>query len=110
MRMNATEKATQSACLQLLEAKGIMCWRNNTGAFKGEGGGFYRFGAKGSPDILAILPDQGKFLGIECKDVRGKLSEDQENFKFSVEMMGGIYLVARSIDDLISFLKRYYGK
>lgn len=105
--MKSTEKETQKACIELLNAKGFFCWRNNTGAFQGQGGGFYRFGFKGSPDIIAILPPTGHFLGIECKDIKEDLNENQDHFKNLTEKMGGSYIVAKSIDDLILFLKEW---
>jgi hypothetical protein len=87
------------ACLDYLAVRGIFAWRNNSGAVPLEGGRFIRFGYKGSPDILGILPG-GKMLCIECKSARGKLSEEQKNFKVRVEKSGGIYIIARGIEDL----------
>jgi hypothetical protein len=102
--MKSTEKGTQAAILDYLTLKRIFHWRNNTGAFKPEHGGYVRYGAKGSPDILAVLPPNGRLLGIEVKDVKGKLNDNQLAFKADLERAGGIYLVARSLDDVIEEL------
>lgn len=53
---------------------------------------------KGICDIIAIK--NGVTLYIEVKTPKGKLSEYQEIFKADIERSGGIYLVARSFDDV----------
>lgn len=99
--MISTEKATQSAILDFLLYKGIFHWRNNTGAFKPEHGGFIRYGTPGSPDIFALK--DGKLFGIEVKDVKGKLNDNQFVFRTRFEQAGGKYVVARSLDDVMGF-------
>lgn len=54
---------------------------------------------KGFPDLTALK--DGTTLYIECKTMRGRLSEHQKNFQAECERMGGRYLVARSVDDLM---------
>jgi hypothetical protein len=104
--MSSTEKATQRAILDYLALTGVFHWRNNTGSFKNKAGGFYRFGALGSPDIFAVLRPTGQLLGIEVKDVKGKLNPNQEAFRDQLEGAGGRYIVARSLDDVIPLFKR----
>src|ERR1700691_3381150 len=99
--MKSTEKSTQAAIIQYLELSGIFHWRNNTGSFKNERGGFYRFGALGSPDIFAVLPPTGQLVGIEVKDIHGKLNVNQRAFRDALERAGGRYVLARSLDDVI---------
>jgi hypothetical protein len=94
-----TESAVLSACLEYLTLTGIFAWRNNTGAVKVDGKRFVRFGLKGSPDILGVMPD-GRILCVECKSVRGRLTPEQRAFGEAVKRRGGIYIVARGIDDL----------
>ena len=53
---------------------------------------------KGVPDIIVIK--DGRFIGIEVKTDKGRLSEHQLDFKWRCERHGGTYLVARSIDDV----------
>lgn len=101
--MKSTEKDTQIACIQTLEAYRIFFYRQNTGAYKTERGGFVKFGFPGAPDIIAVI--RGIYVGIEVKDIKGKLNENQERFKASLEAAGGIYLTIRSIDELLTFLK-----
>ena len=59
-----------------------------------------RFSVPGAADLTGILSD-GKRLEIECKTADGKQSEAQRNFGEMITKQGGIYIVARSIDDLV---------
>ena len=97
------EKHIQSSILQYLAYNRVFHWRNNTGAMKTEHGGFIRFGAVGSPDIFAMKG--GVIYGIEVKNEKGKQSEDQKAFQFAFEASGGKYILARSIDDVASWIK-----
>ena len=94
------ENEIQKAILEYLKIKKIFCWRNNTGAFT-KGDHFYRFGYKGSSDILGILPG-GRFLAIEVKARSGKLREEQKEFIDAINQNGGLAFVARSVDDVIA--------
>lgn len=75
----------------------LFYWRNNTGAIHTEKR-FVQFGVRGGPDIIIIY--KGKFIGIEVKGPRGKQSEYQQSFQKNVEYAGGIYLVAKSVEDV----------
>lgn len=97
--MISTEKATQAAILDYLTLKRVFHWRNNTGAFKDARGGFYRFGTPGSPDIFAL--EDGKLYGIEVKDTKGRLNDNQKLFETTFERAGGTYIIARSLDDVM---------
>ena len=100
------ESLVVNACIRWLYLHKVKCWRNNSGAFKTESGSWIRFGDKGSPDILCRVPviiggqKLATLLGIECKSEKGKLSDDQEAWKAAHEADGGVYIVARSVDDL----------
>ena len=103
--MKSTEKDTQKAILQYLEAKKVFHWRNNSGAIQSEYKGksrFMRYGYSGSPDIIAVVG--GRFIGIEVKDIKGKMNPNQEIFKENLEKAGGLYLLAKSIDDVMKIL------
>lgn len=96
------EAETQNAILKYLAIKHIFHYRNNTGAFRTERGGFYRFGEVGSPDIICVA--RGRYIGIECKSLTGKLNDNQLDFKERLEEAGGMYIVARSLDDVTKIL------
>lgn len=95
-------------CLTYLKLKGVLAFRNNSGQIflnQGDKVRVVRMGLKGSPDIIGVMPPDGKFLAIECKTEKGKLTEHQKLFGEEVVKKGGIYLVVRSIDDLINFFE-----
>jgi hypothetical protein len=78
----------------------VRVWRNNTGTLIDSLGRPVKFGLVGSADILGIIAPQGRFLAIECKTRTGKQSDQQRNFQKMIEAMGGIYILARSLEDV----------
>jgi hypothetical protein len=83
-------------CLTYLRLKNHMAWRNNTGRR-----GRISFGLRGSPDIIGIMPD-GRFLGVECKVEGGTQSPEQADFQRHATERNALYIVARSLDDIIA--------
>lgn len=57
------------------------------------------FSMRGVADILGLMPD-GRFLAIEVKTAKGKQSIYQKHFEDCVKKSNGIYILARSIDDV----------
>lgn len=76
-------------------------FRMNTGKAR-MGGRFVTFGIPGQPDIFAII--RGRFVGIEVKTATGRQSKDQKNWQRNCERAGGLYILARSVDDVRSAL------
>src|SRR3954471_17275384 len=97
------ESELQNSILQYLALKRIFHYRNNSGAFKRDDGHFYRFGAQGSPDIVCVI--KGQYIGIEVKGQNGRQSEHQQEFQRQLEASGGKYLLAYSLDEIISQLR-----
>lgn len=93
------ESIVVSDCIKWLHINGCFIWRNNTGAYKPERGGFIRYGKVGSPDILGMTPS-GRFIGVECKSGSNDLTEHQEHFRDQVLACNGLYIAAWSVDDL----------
>ncbi len=60
---------------------------------------------RGVPDILAI--QKGKFIGIEVKTERGKLSDKQAEFMAKMSYHGAIVFVAHSAKEVEEHLKRF---
>jgi hypothetical protein len=54
--------------------------------------------AEGSSDLIG-LTDTGRFLAVEVKAPKGKLREGQESFLEMVQRLGGIGIVAKSVED-----------
>lgn len=53
---------------------------------------------KGTPDIIAVI--DGRFIGIEVKAPTGWMSADQILFKKRLEAHGGVYVLAKSVQDV----------
>jgi hypothetical protein len=76
-------------------------WRQNTGRLPDpRTGRWISFGLKGSADILGILRG-GRFLAIETKTPTGRLRPEQVAFRDMVTSLGGLYVVARSVEDAV---------
>jgi len=97
---NVLEKDIQKTICEYLTYRKHFWYRQNTGAFKTETGGFYRFGAKGSPDIVVVK--EGKYIGLEVKTSTSKLSTSQEAFRDALHKVGALYYLVRSVDDVIA--------
>jgi len=67
----------------------------------------------GAPDLFAVKKDYingieiGVIYGIECKSAKGKQTEDQRLWQIRFEDAGGVYILVRSLDDLIRQLKKF---
>ncbi len=74
-------------------------WRANTGGARA-GQGFIKFGIAGQSDIVGLAA--GRFVGIELKTETGRQSAEQRAFQARVEAAGGLYILARSLDDALN--------
>ena len=90
-----------NAILLALSARGVLAWKNNTGALTDRDGRLVRYGLKGSSDILGVIPPSGKALAIEVKVGRDRLRPEQARFGEAFVRHGGIWVVARSVDDAL---------
>mgnify|MGYP001613377511 CR=1 FL=1 len=113
MKSVTSEHAIQKEILEFLAYNRIFAWRNNTGAALGTyvtrktgelHKRYIRYGTTGSPDILGCLPD-GKFLGIEVKRARGKLTIFQREFLDKLSKNNAVAFVAYDLDDVIRELR-----
>lgn len=102
-RVKPTEKETQKTILQYLNLKKYVFWRVNNGSVFDPGFGGFRkmasFSRKGVADIYVLKGGVSYF--IEVKGYSGKLSEDQIEFQKDIEREGGIFILAKSIDDVL---------
>lgn len=111
------EKVIQAAILKYLESTGLLFWRQNSGVIPVPTGRRNRFGRPvfrmvklgtvGLPDIIAVVPPSGRFLGLEVKSATGKLRPAQEAFQRQLEATGGVYEVVRSVEDVERVLKKW---
>lgn len=79
-------------------------WRQNTGALKIDDR-FIRFGVPGQADITGLLIPSGRRLEIEVKKLKGAQQESQKNFEKMITKSGGVYITARSVEEV--YIKLY---
>jgi len=99
-----SEKSIQNAILRAYATRPDMrLWRQNTGAarFKGQ---VVHFGVPGQADITGILHD-GRRIEIEVKSETGRQSPEQQRYQRMIERFGGIYILARSVEDVTAALR-----
>lgn len=56
------------------------------------------FGKSGVPDIIVCY--KGRYIGIEAKTYEGRQSEIQKTRQSQIEQAGGIYILARCVEDV----------
>lgn len=88
-----TESVIQKEILDYLHKKRIVVWRISE-----------TVNIIGFPDLLAIDPTNGKFVGIEVKTATGRVSSVQNAVHSIIRRSQGVVIVARSVEDV----KRYF--
>jgi hypothetical protein len=79
-------------------------WPQPTGAAYRDGE-LIRYGLKGSADISGILKISGTRIEIEVKTGKAVQQENQRHFQAMILAMGGLYFVARSVEDALSYVQ-----
>ena len=96
-----TEKQILREIQTRLTEHGHRVFRNNVGILKDERGNRVRYGlCPGSSDLIGWTR-RGKFLAVEVKGPKGKMTEKQENFLDAVNAFGGVGIMARSADEAV---------
>ena len=96
----AAERTIKAAILVRLSQLGCFAWNNPTGVAVPLGQKHaVRYGNPGAPDVLAIVPG-GRLLAVECKSARGRQRPEQRAWQLRCEAVGGVYVVARSVEDV----------
>jgi hypothetical protein len=79
---------------------GGMFWRQNSGVFRTlDGRRVVRASAVGVADILGCY--RGHAVAIETKTLAGEQRRSQHRFQRKWQIAGGIYIVARSVNDAL---------
>lgn len=79
----------------------LRLWRSNSGTARSPAGDrFVRFGVPGQGDLSGILQG-GRRLEIEVKSASGRQSQQQLNFMEMIRRYGGLYVLARSVDEAV---------
>lgn len=77
---------------------GLVLWHNSAGVAK-YGDSKVRYGlCRGASDLIGIGPG-GRFVALEIKSARGRVSVEQKLFLALVTRMGGFAAVLRSVED-----------
>jgi len=102
----STNNLTQQ-CIKILWAKGWQVWRNNNAGVYDPTKNVFRANStvKGISDIIGFNKKNGRFIAVEIKTGRDKLSPEQKLFLDYVNKSGGIGWEIRSLDELIEKLK-----
>lgn len=79
----------------------LRIWRNNCGVAR-RGKQLIRFGVPGQADISGIMQG-GRRLEIECK-AGTRQTKEQRAFQAMIERFGGLYVLAKSTDDVAKVL------
>ena len=117
MKRNREQVLQQLARAKLGEYSHVRMFRNNVGVAYRKGSNVpIRFGlCEGSSDLIGlrsvcITKDMvgrliGQFVAAEVKAPNGRLTEAQRVFGTTVENLGGMFVVVRSLDDLEEITK-----
>src|SRR4051812_25076109 len=116
------EREILSGCLQLMQhhprvafakrvnvGSGFLLYRDTYERLVREGhlqkneARYVQYGVKGGADITSMLRG-GRRLEVETKADRGKVSDDQQIFGDAVNGGGGLWVVVRSVDELVHVL------
>lgn len=114
--MTTREGYIQNQILRTIgRRRDVFVWRNNTGVARSlDGKRVIKFGCPGSPDIMGIqevtiTPEMvgltfGRAFGVEVKTETGEQSEQQKRWEGAWRLRGGLYLLARSPEDVTARL------
>lgn len=102
MSPSQSERDIQAAILAAFAGRtDLRLWRSNSGTARSPAGDrFVRFGVPGQGDLSGILAG-GRRLEIEVKSAIGRQSAQQQNFMEMVRRYGGLYVLARSVDEAL---------
>jgi len=97
------EKDIQLQIIHYLKARGAVVGKTKTmGVKRGRSFCFDPYTFRGFPDLCVFI--KRKFYFIEVKAEKGVQSPEQKEFQQLAEDSGLTYILARSLDDVISVL------
>lgn len=103
------EKYIQKRILTWLKETGLLHWRQNSGTVF-LGNRCIKLGEDGLPDIVVIVPPNGRVLGLEVKSANGQLRAKQKEFAHNLVNVGGAYFVVRSLGQACDALALTLGE
>lgn len=105
--LNPTANQATRQILEYLNASWFYAWRNNNNAVWDEKKQAFRAGSveKGVADIIGIQKKTGRFIAVEVKVGKDKLSAEQSRFLDSITRAGGFACVASCAGDVVDYLE-----
>jgi hypothetical protein len=106
-----TEQQIQQAILLELGSRAdVRVWRQNSGMavpLSDKSGRPVRYGVNGCADIsgMVTIDGLGVRLEVEVKSATGRQSPDQKRFEAMIRSRGGVYILARSVDEAVAMLE-----
>lgn len=85
----------------------LLLWRESVGVgLTPDASRVIKFGTPGAADIGGVWRREwgGHAIGIEVKTPTGRQSPKQRTWQSAFERVGGIYILARSVDDVAKIL------
>lgn len=106
------EKILRETLLAVGSLPFFRAWRNETGVGLtfAEPHRPFKYGLKGSGDILGILAPAGRFVSLEIKSGKATQRESQKNFEAMTIRMGGLYFLVRDANEAIQFLTNAHAR
>ena len=101
-----SEHEIQNEILLELSKSGTTVCRSNAGKIKTKDGRTIALFPKGWPDITGFRHSDGKMILIECKNARGRLRKDQQQFEKFINQYPVLYGVARSVEDALAIIDK----
>ena len=99
----------QKGILDWLKETHLLHWRQNSGTVF-FGNRRINLGEDGLPDIVCIVPPNGRMLGLEVKSAKGTLRPKQRVFRDSMLATGGYYKVVRSLQEAMDAVAQALGE
>lgn len=103
-RTTSRANTVTTQIIRFLSLKKYNVWRQNTVGIYDQQRGVFRKNTntkKGVSDIIGF-DQNGRFVAVEVKVGKDKLSEEQTQFLKDVQAAGGIAIVAHSLEDFLT--------
>lgn len=104
--MNRAHQALLNQIKLFLAPLGLVYSQDTPGLAYDRDGNAFKAGLKGAADLIAILKPAGRALAVEVKTGTGKLTPAQRKYGLAIEHAGGIFVCARSVDDVADRLRQ----
>lgn len=104
--MNRAHQTLLNEIKLFLAPLGLVYSQDVPGLAYDRDGNPFKAGLKGAADLIAILRPNGRAMAVEVKTGSGALRPAQRNYGKAIEAAGGIFVCARSVDDVATRLKQ----